>query len=104
VYEHYSDCHHRRAARRHRSAADEIATKILAIEVQRNELKKNDYERFKAAVAARRFLVVENQLERLIDLQIAAEQPVISPVMETPLRPALNRSTKVQPIGNHPRS
>ena len=62
-------------------AADGIPTKILAIEMQRNELKKKYYERFKTAVGAvvaTRFLQVENQLERLIDLQIAAELPVIS--------------------------
>ena len=63
------------------AAADGIATQILAIEMQRNELKKKYYERFKTAVGAivaARFLQVENQLERLIDLQIAAELPVIS--------------------------
>ena len=62
-------------------AADGIATQILAIEMQRNELKTKYYERFKTAVGAivaARFLQVENQLERLIDLQIAAELPVIS--------------------------
>jgi len=61
--------------------ADGIATQILAIEMQRNELKKKYYERFKTAVgavAAARFLQVENQIERLVDLQIAAELPVIS--------------------------
>jgi hypothetical protein len=61
--------------------ADSIATQILEIETQRNELKKKYYERFKTAVGAvvaARFLQVENQLERLIDLQIAAELPVVS--------------------------
>jgi hypothetical protein len=61
--------------------ADGIASQILAIEQQRNELKKKYYERIKTAVGAivaTRFLQVENQLERLIDLQIAAELPVIS--------------------------
>src|SRR4051794_22822707 len=49
--------------------ADRIATQILAIELQRNELKKKYYERFKTAVGAvvaTRFLQVENQLERLV--------------------------------------
>src|SRR5205814_676787 len=58
--------------------ADGIATQILAIEMQRNELKKKYYERLKTAVGAvvaTRFLQVENQLERLVDLQIAAESP-----------------------------
>ena len=63
------------------TAADGIANQILTIEMQRNELKKKYYERFKTAlgaIVATRFLQVENQLERLIDLQIAAELPVIS--------------------------
>src|ERR1051325_4209095 len=62
-------------------AADQIANQILSIELQRNELKKKYYERFKTAVGpivAARFLQVENQIERLVDLQIAAELPVIS--------------------------
>ena len=61
--------------------ADGIANHILAIELQRNELKKKYYGRFKAelgAIVATRFLQVENQLERLVDLQIAAELPVVS--------------------------
>jgi hypothetical protein len=61
--------------------ADKIATQLLAIEQQRNELKKQYYTRIKAAmgaIMAARFLQVENQLERLIDLQIAAGLPVIS--------------------------
>jgi hypothetical protein len=61
--------------------ADSMANQILAIELQRNELKKKYYDRFKTAVGAivaTRFLQVENQLERLIDLQIAAELPVVS--------------------------
>ncbi len=61
--------------------ADGIANQILAIELQRNELKKKYYERFKSAVgaiAATRFLQVENQLERLVDLQVAAGLPAIS--------------------------
>jgi hypothetical protein len=61
-------------------AADGIANQVLAIETQRNDLKKKYYGRFKSAVGAvvaTRFLQVENQLERLVDLQIAAEIPVI---------------------------
>jgi len=61
--------------------ADGIAKQVLSIEEQRNELKKKYYERLKTAlgaIAATRFLQVENQLERLVDLQIAAELPVIS--------------------------
>jgi hypothetical protein len=61
--------------------ADQLANRILSIEQQRNELKKKFYERVKSglgAITATRFLQVENQLERLLDLQIAAQLPVIS--------------------------
>ena len=63
------------------TAADKIANQVLAIEQERNELKKRYYERLKGelgAITATRFLQVENQLERLIDLQIAAQLPVVS--------------------------
>lgn len=63
------------------SAADELARRVLDIEQERNGLKRRYYERVKSgldAITAARFLQVENQLERLIDLQIAAELPVIS--------------------------
>lgn len=63
------------------SSADEIATQVLQIEQQRNELKKKYYERLKSelgAITAARFLQVENQLERLLDLQIASQLPVIA--------------------------
>lgn len=60
--------------------ADEIATEILSIEGSRNELKKQYYQKFKQAldpITATRFLMVENQLERVVDLQIASQLPVI---------------------------
>jgi hypothetical protein len=60
--------------------ADQLATELLSIEDQRNELKKQYYQKFKQAldpVTAARFLQVENQLERVIDLQIASQLPVI---------------------------
>jgi hypothetical protein len=63
------------------SAADQLAKQILSIEDQRNELKKKYYERIKSgldSITAARFLQVENQLERLVDLQMAAQLPVIS--------------------------
>ena len=59
--------------------ADQLADKLLTIEQQRTELKRKYYTRFKEALdalIAARFLQVENQLERLADLQIAAELPV----------------------------
>ena len=61
--------------------ADELATKLLDIEKQRIELKSVYYGKMKAAldpVTALRFLQVENQLEKLLDLQIASELPVIA--------------------------
>ena|SRR5579862_2387724 len=62
------------------TVADSIAVKLLDIEQKRNELKRKCYLRLKQdldAITATRFLQVENQLQRLIDLQIAAELPVI---------------------------
>jgi hypothetical protein len=61
--------------------ADQLATKLLDIEQQRNALKRKYYERFKVAldpISAARFLQVENQIEKVIDLQIASRLPVIS--------------------------
>jgi hypothetical protein len=62
------------------SVADGLATKLLSLEGQRNELKRKYYQKMKSAtdaITAMRFLQVENQLERLIDLQIASELPVV---------------------------
>jgi hypothetical protein len=61
--------------------ADRLAVKLLDIEQQRNALKRSYYGKFKSAldpITAARFLQVENQLEDLIDLQIAARLPVIN--------------------------
>jgi hypothetical protein len=61
--------------------ADQLATKLLDIEQERNALKRKYYERFKTAldpITAARFLQVENQIEKVIDLQIASQLPVIS--------------------------
>jgi hypothetical protein len=61
-------------------AADRLATKLLDIEQQRLDLKKKYYARVKGildAVTATRFLQVENQLEKLLDLQLAAQLPAI---------------------------
>jgi len=62
------------------AAADQLANQVLSIEQQRNALKKKYYDRFKegvGAITAARFLQVENQLERINDLKIAAQLPVI---------------------------
>lgn len=61
-------------------AADQLATKLLDLEQERNDLKRKYYQRFKAAldpITAARFLQVENQIERILDLQIASQLPVI---------------------------
>ena len=61
--------------------ADQLANKVLTLEQQRNTLKKKCSDRMKASlggITAMRFLQVENQLERLVDLQIAAQLPVAS--------------------------
>jgi hypothetical protein len=63
------------------ATADQIATRLLTIEPQQNALKRKYYDRMKrelGAITATRFLQVENQLERLIELQIASQLPVIS--------------------------
>lgn len=60
--------------------ADQLANQVLDIEQERNTLKKKYYDRVKealGAVTAIRFLHVENQLERLVDLQIASQLPVV---------------------------
>ena len=62
------------------SVADGLATKLLSLEQQRNELKRKYYQKMKAAtdaITAMRFLQVENQLERVVDLQVASQLPVI---------------------------
>jgi hypothetical protein len=61
------------------SLADKLANSVLSIEQQRNTIKKKYFDRLRnsvGAVTAMRFLQVENQLERLVDLQLAAQLPV----------------------------
>jgi len=63
------------------TVADNLATRLLDLEQERNALKRKYYAQFKAAldpITAARFLQVENQLEKLVDLQIASSLPVIS--------------------------
>jgi hypothetical protein len=63
------------------ATADQLATKVLDLEQQRNDLKRRYYTRFKTSldpIVAARFLQVENQIERVIDLQIAAELPIVT--------------------------
>lgn len=61
-------------------AADRLGARLLDIEQQRLDLKRRYYGRVKAAldsVTAARFLQVENQLEKLLDLQLAAQLPTM---------------------------
>jgi hypothetical protein len=63
------------------AVADQLASEVLTIEQQKNALKRKGYDRMKqalGAITAARFLQVENQLERVVDLQLAAQLPVIS--------------------------
>jgi len=60
--------------------ADQLATRLLDLEQERNNLKRKYYQKFKTAldpIVAARFLQVENQLDRIVDLQITSELPVI---------------------------
>jgi hypothetical protein len=59
--------------------ADKLATRVLDLEQQRTDLKRKYHNKFKSAlgpIAAMKFLQVENQIERVIDLQIASELPI----------------------------
>lgn len=60
--------------------ATDIAHQAMKIEQQRFDLKKECFEKLSAGVSpvtAARFLQVENQLNLLLDLQIAQEIPLI---------------------------
>jgi hypothetical protein len=62
------------------AVADKLALKLLDIEGQRNELKRKYYTKLKAAmdpITAARFLQVEGQIEKLLDLQIASHLPIV---------------------------
>jgi len=60
--------------------AESLGNALLDLEQERNALKRKYFAQFKNAldgITATRFLQVENQLEKVIDLQIAASLPVI---------------------------
>jgi flagellar biosynthesis chaperone FliJ len=62
------------------AVADRLALKLLDIEGQRNELKRKYYTKLKTAmdpITAARFLQVEGQIEKLLDLQIASHLPIV---------------------------
>ncbi|MCP4273899.1 MAG: hypothetical protein GY781_18405, partial [Gammaproteobacteria bacterium] len=60
--------------------AKELAGKVFALEKRRTKLKKKYFKKFEkalSAIVAARFIQVENQINLLIDLQIASELPLI---------------------------
>ena len=62
------------------ATADNLGTRLLDLEQERNALKRKYFAQFKSAldpITATRFLQVENQLEKLVDLQVASSLPVI---------------------------
>jgi hypothetical protein len=59
--------------------ADELMTRVLDLEARRTALKQKYYTKLKTVVSpltAARALQVENQIQLLIDLQIAASLPI----------------------------
>jgi hypothetical protein len=66
------------------SMTDQVATKLangaLDLDAKRNDLKRQYFQKFSQTLNPRigaRFLQIENQLEKIIDLQIASSLPVI---------------------------
>ena len=60
--------------------ASQIVMGMLDIDTRRTQLKKDYFQRMSQAMSgkmAARFLQIEGQLERVIDLQIAASLPVV---------------------------
>jgi hypothetical protein len=58
----------------------EIANGLIDVEARRTQLKKQYFQRMSQTVSvkqAARFLQVENQIEKLIDLQISASLPIV---------------------------
>lgn len=63
--------------------ADELAQRVMALEEQRTALRKKYYELMKEVlptVLVVRFLQLDNQVQMLIDLQIASNLPIIEEV------------------------
>jgi hypothetical protein len=60
--------------------AAQIAMGMLDIEGRRNQLKKEYFQRMSQTLSGKlagRFLQIESQLERIVDLQIAASLPIV---------------------------
>jgi hypothetical protein len=71
-------------AENYASMTDQVATKlatgVLDLDAKRNQLKRQYFERMSKSLSpklAARFLQIDNQLEKIIDLQIASSLPVI---------------------------
>jgi hypothetical protein len=61
--------------------ADELAKRMLELEENRFKLRKTYYEKLKTALSpilAARFTQVEDQIEKILDLQIDSSLPIIS--------------------------
>ncbi len=66
------------------SMTDEVATKlangVFDLDTKRNTMKRQYFQKMSQALSpklAARFIQIENQLEKIIDLQIASSLPVI---------------------------
>jgi hypothetical protein len=60
--------------------SDELMSKAFELEGQRAALKKKYFDKMKTALSARtaaRFFQVENQIQQIVDLQIAANLPTM---------------------------
>lgn len=58
----------------------QIATGLLDFEARRNQLKRQYFQKMSQTVSvkqAARFLQIENQIEKLVDLQISSNLPVV---------------------------
>ena len=65
--------------------ADQIAQKVIALDDQRLALRKKYYQLMKSAIPTMlvvRFFHVENQIQSLIDLQIASTLPIVEQATE----------------------
>jgi len=60
--------------------ATKLATGVLDIEAKRTQLKRQYFQRISQALSAKiaaRFLQIENQLEKILDLQISSSLPIV---------------------------
>jgi len=60
--------------------AAKLATGVLDLEAKRIQLKRQYFQRMSQALSAKaaaRFLQIENQLEKILDLQISSSLPIV---------------------------